>query len=105
MNIRWSPLAVEQVRDIASYIALDKPLAAVQWAEKIFDSAERLKDFPDSGRIVPEINTNEIREIVQGNYRVIYKVKPKEILNLARANDYSGLGNHFESIKVSVTFN
>ena len=82
MKLIWSPLAVEQVRDIAAYIALDKPSAAVQWAEKIFNSVERLSDFPDSGRVVAEIQRNEIREIVQGNYRVIYKVKPKEILIL-----------------------
>ncbi len=82
MIIIWSPLAVEQVRDIASYIALDKPSVAVQWAEKIFNSVERLTDFPNNGRVVPEINRNEIREIVQGNYRVIYKVKLKEILVL-----------------------
>ena len=75
-------MAVEQVRDIAAYIALDKPSAAVQWAEKIFNSVERLSDFPESGRVVPEIQRNEIREIVQDNYRVIYKVKPKEILVL-----------------------
>jgi plasmid stabilization system protein ParE len=83
LKITWSPLAVEQVRDIASYIALDKPSIAVQWVDKIFFSVERLAKFPDSGRIVPEINRNEIREIVQGNYRVIYKVKPKAILVLA----------------------
>ena len=82
MNITWSPLAVEQVRDIASYIALDKPLVAVQWAEKIFNSVGRLSAIPNSGRIVPEINRNEIREILLGNYRVIYKVKEKEILVL-----------------------
>ena len=82
MKLIWSPLAVEQVRDIAAYIALDKPSAAVQWAEKIFNSVERLSDFPESGRVVPEIQRNEIREIVQDNYRVIYKVKPKEILVL-----------------------
>ncbi len=82
MNIIWSPLAIEQVQHIASYIALDKPSIAVQWAEKIFNSVERLSDFPNSGRIVPEIKRNEIREIVQGNYRVIYKIKPKEVLIL-----------------------
>lgn len=82
MKITWSPLAVEQVRDIVSYIALDKPSAAEKWAEKIFNSVERLIDFPDSGRVVPEINRNEIREVVQGNYRVIYKVEEKEIFIL-----------------------
>ena len=82
MNLIWSPLAVEQVRDIAAYIALDKPSVAVQWAEEIFHSVERLSSFPDSGRIVPEIQRTEIREIVQGNYRVIYKLKAAEILIL-----------------------
>ncbi len=82
MKIIWSPSAVEQVRDIASYIALDKSAVAVQWVEKIFDSVARLSEFPESGRIVPEISRNEIREIVQGNYRIIYKVKPDEILIL-----------------------
>jgi len=82
LKIIWSPLAVEQVRDIASYIALDKPTVALEWAENIFDSVEILIDFPKSGRIVPEINRKEIRELIQGSYRIIYKIKPKEILVL-----------------------
>ena len=82
MKITWSPLAVEQVQDIASYIALDKPAAAKQWDEKIFSSVEILSEFPDSGRVVSEIKRKEIRELVQGNYRVIYKTKPKEVLIL-----------------------
>ncbi len=77
MKITWSPLAVDQVRDIASYIALDKPAVAVQRAEKIFNAVEVLYEFPESGRVVPEINRKEIRELVQGNYRLIYKTKPK----------------------------
>lgn len=92
MKIIWSPLAVEQVRDIASYIALDKPTVAEQWAEKIFNSVARLKEFPDSGRVVPEINRNEIREIMQGSYRVIYKVKSKEVLVLVVKNYCQQLG-------------
>ncbi len=82
MKITWSPLAVDQVRDIASYIALDKPAVAIQWAEKIFDSVGILLEFPESGRIVSEINRKEIRELIQGSYRIIYKIKPNEILVL-----------------------
>ena len=55
MKVIWSPLAVEQTRDIAFYIAQDKPSVAKQWAEDIFASVDRLTDFPKSGRIVPEI--------------------------------------------------
>ena len=82
MIITWSPLAVEQVRDIAEYIAIDKPSVAVTWAEEIFDSVQRLSDFPESGRIVPELKRSEIREVVNGNYRVIYKVTKSKILVL-----------------------
>lgn len=74
MNIIWSPLATEQARDIASYIAMDKPSAAASWIDSIFNSVERLNNFPESGRVVPEINRKNIREIVQGNYRIIYKI-------------------------------
>ena len=72
-------MAVDQTRDIAEYIALDKPSVAEQWVEDIFGSVERLSDFPESGRIVPEIQRSEIREVVQGNYRVIYKIQQTEI--------------------------
>ncbi len=82
MSVIWSPLATEKIRDIASYIALDNPSAAEQWIEKIFDAVKQLNDFPESGRIVPEIKRNDIRELVQGNYRVIYKVQNKDILIL-----------------------
>lgn len=82
MSVIWSPLATEKIRDIATYIALDKPAAAEQWIGKIFDSVKQLEDFPDSGRIVPEIKRNDIRELVQGSYRVIYKIHNKDILIL-----------------------
>lgn len=86
MKIVWSPLAVEQVQDIAAYIALDKPSVAIEWAEKIFNSVNQLIEFPDSGRIVPEIKRKEIRELVLKNHRIIYKVKSKEILILVVKN-------------------
>jgi len=79
LNIIWSPLAIEQARDIASYIALDKPSAAEKWVNDIFECVERLREFPESGRIVPEIKRSDTREIVQGNYRVIYKISESAI--------------------------
>jgi len=86
LKIIWSPLAVEQVQDIAAYIALDKPSVAIEWAEKIFNSVSQLIEFPESGRLVPEIKRKEIRELVLKNHRIIYKVKSKEILILVVKN-------------------
>lgn len=79
MNIVWSPLAVEQARDIASYIALDKPSAAEKWIEEIFSCVEKLSEFPEIGRMVPEIKRQDIREVIRGNYRVIYKISGQSI--------------------------
>jgi len=72
MELEWSPLAIERVIELAGYIALDKPDVAIKWAENIFDSTENLKNFPKLGREVPEINNEDYRELLEGNYRVIY---------------------------------
>ena len=72
MKIEWSPLAIERVLGLAEYIALDKPNVAIEWATDIFDSTEKLKDHPKLGRVVPEIRDEDYRELLEGNYRVIY---------------------------------
>ena len=82
MNVIWSPLAVDQLGEFAEYIALDKPSVALDWAEQMFESVFRLADFPLSGKVVPEIGRDDIREIINGNYRIIYRITEKEILIL-----------------------
>jgi plasmid stabilization system protein ParE len=79
MRIVWSPLALERIGEITSYIAQDNPEAARSWAENVFASAKNLSRFPESGRRVPEVRRKDLREIVMGNYRLIYRVKGQEI--------------------------
>ncbi|MNQ61428.1 Plasmid stabilization system protein [compost metagenome] len=87
MRIVWSPLALERVEDIAQYIAEDKPTAAVEWVEGLFATVERLADFPESGRVVPEVGAQRIREVMFGAYRVIYSVRDQvDILTVRRSN-------------------
>lgn len=87
MKIVWSPLALERVEDIAQYIAEDKPAAAAKWVDELFSTVERLADFPESGRIVPEVGAQRIREVIFGAYRVIYSVKEQvDILTVRRSN-------------------
>jgi plasmid stabilization system protein ParE len=82
MKIIWSPLSVDRMTEISEYIAEDNPDASIKWVESIFEIIDRLKQFPESGRIVPEIDKPHIREIIQGNYRIIYKVRQEEIFIL-----------------------
>ncbi|ESQ10963.1 MAG: type II toxin-antitoxin system RelE/ParE family toxin [Thiohalocapsa sp. PB-PSB1] len=87
MKVEWSPLALERVEDIAQYIAQDNPDAAAQWVTELFDTVERLAEFPESGRTVPEVGVHRIREVIFGAYRVIYSVKDKvEVLTVRRGS-------------------
>ena len=79
MNIQWSPFAIDKVTNIALYIAEYKPIAADKWVLSIFDAVEGLSSFPNLGRIVPEFNRDEIRELLHGNYRIIYQVSSSVI--------------------------
>ncbi len=79
MKIKWSPLSIDRVTEIALYIATDKVGAADKWIDSIFSAVEKLSEFPQSGRIVPEFKNENIRELLHGNYRIIYQVSQSEI--------------------------
>ena len=79
MRLNWSPLAIKRLSEIAKYIAMDNPVTAERWVDKIFTMVEKLSEFPERGRVVPELNNKMIREIISGNYRVIYKLENTKI--------------------------
>ncbi|HEY6172193.1 MAG TPA: type II toxin-antitoxin system RelE/ParE family toxin [Candidatus Kapabacteria bacterium] len=72
--VRWSRRALDRIRQIHNYIALDAPDTARKYAETLIRSTDRLVMLPLSGRIVPEFEQENIREIIKGNYRIVYKV-------------------------------
>ncbi|MGH9341024.1 MAG: type II toxin-antitoxin system RelE/ParE family toxin [Acidobacteriota bacterium] len=77
MRIVWSPLAIQRVREAAEYIARDKPGAAQRWIRGAFETVGRLAKLPHSGRVVPELGRPDIREVIYGFYRIIYRVTPR----------------------------
>ena len=79
MRVVWSPLAVDRASEIAGYIAQDKPSAAEKWIDTVFSKVEQLKSSPEIGRLVPEINGSQFRELIYGNYRIIYRIETKQI--------------------------
>ena len=79
MKIVWSPLAIERVGEIAEYISQDNPDAAVRWVNSLFERIGQIKDFARSGRKVPGINRDEIRELVYGNYRIVYRIESARV--------------------------
>jgi plasmid stabilization system protein ParE len=99
VKVEWSPLALERVEDIAQYIARDDPDAAVRWVVELFDTVGRLADFPESGRIVPEVGIRRIREVIFGAYRVVYSGRKKvEVLTVRRDSQLLRLNELDESV-------
>ena len=82
MRIVWSPLAIQRLREAVEYIARDKQGAAERWLEGAFEAVGRLAELPQSGRVVPELGRPDIREVIYGNYRIIYRVSPEAVLVL-----------------------
>ena len=79
MRIIWSPLAIDRASEIAGYIAQEKPSSAKKWIDTVFSKVEQLKSSPEIGRIVPEINDSQFRELIYGNYRIINRIETKKI--------------------------
>ena len=69
----WSEESISDIEGIYDYIARDSPLYAKYQVESIGNSVERLCQFPESGRYLPEFPHLPHREILIGNYRVIYR--------------------------------
>ncbi|HBC86406.1 MAG TPA: type II toxin-antitoxin system RelE/ParE family toxin [Lentisphaeria bacterium] len=74
-EIRWTLQALDDVEAIAKYISRDSTHYAQLFTIKVFDAVRQIEIFPESGRIVPEIKQKYIREIILGNYRIIYRQK------------------------------
>ena len=79
MRIIWSPRAIERVSEVAGYIAEDNLAAAERWIDAIFERVKTLEKFPEIGRIVPEANRKEIRELLFKGYRIIYRYEEEQI--------------------------
>jgi plasmid stabilization system protein ParE len=82
VKVVWSALALERVVEIGEFIARDRPQAAADWIEGVFESTGRLARFPKSGRPVPESARTDLREIIYGSYRVIYRTDPEYVVIL-----------------------
>jgi plasmid stabilization system protein ParE len=72
----WSEAALEHLREIHDWIAQDSRRNADAMLRRIAASTDRLADFPESGRQVPERPMGPHREVIVGSYRVIYRYSP-----------------------------
>jgi toxin ParE1/3/4 len=79
MTILWTEHALACLAEIEDFIAQDDPVAAVLLVENLIARTDILKDHPLAGRRVPEVPKSSLRELVEANYRIVYRVRADSI--------------------------
>jgi toxin ParE1/3/4 len=79
VEIRWTLQAAEDLESIVGFMGSDSPHYARLAAMDVFGAIEKLADFPQSGRMVPEVRSADVREIVLGHYRIIYRIRRETV--------------------------
>ena len=79
MRVHWTENAIGHLVNIYEYIAVNSPTYGKWMVDRITRRSEQIAEQPLSGRKVPEYNAEDIRELIENPYRVIYRVKPDQI--------------------------
>jgi len=72
-EVVWTHSALQDLNDIAEYIALDNEAAAEKLVKSVFNKTDRLSEFPLSGRVPPELQSSVYREVIASPCRIIYR--------------------------------
>ncbi|HEX8693003.1 MAG TPA: type II toxin-antitoxin system RelE/ParE family toxin [Longimicrobium sp.] len=80
MKVVWSDTALAQLRAIHAYIAQNSERYAQRTVDRLTNRTKQIAQFPRSGRVVPEFESEDIRELIEGHYRLIYEIQPRQIV-------------------------
>ena len=81
-EIKFTEQSIEDLEEIAAYISADSPYYAALQIQKLIHRTDILKNFPRLGRMVPELKVKSIRELIEGNYRIIYRIVNKNLVHI-----------------------
>ena len=79
MKVVWTEHALQCLTEIEDYIAMDDPATAVVFVERLIRRTDILVDQPQAGRTVPEVPGRELRELIEGNYRMVYRINESTV--------------------------
>ncbi|MEB3309171.1 MAG: type II toxin-antitoxin system RelE/ParE family toxin [Snowella sp.] len=94
MKVFWTDKAIEQLKAIHNYHAQISPEYATRLVDLITRRSEQIANFPNSGRMLPEMNLEQIREIIETNYRIIYYVGVDRVDVLAVVHSQQKLSSY-----------
>jgi toxin ParE1/3/4 len=79
VHIIWTESAGNDLIEIKEYISLDSELQAELFIEALYTKAQVLSQFPEIGKLIPELPNTSYRELLYKRYRIIYRFSGKEI--------------------------
>ena len=79
MKLIWTDPSIEDLRAVRDYIARDSDYYAADLVAQLVLSVEKLLRFPRLGRVVPEAQDENIRQLVHQNYRIIYRIAGERV--------------------------
>ena len=82
VRIKWTKLAIEDLKGIYDYISRDSKKYARIQVLKLRNRTNILKSYPLSGKFIPEYNDERYRELEEGSYRIIYKIVNPESIHI-----------------------
>ena len=93
--IRWTPQAADDLDEIREFIARDSKRYARLLVERLVQRVDELEHFPRAGRVVPELRQDDIRELIHGSYRIVYRLEATRVRILTvfhASRRFPGLG-------------
>ena len=72
--LRWTEQAVQDLESIRDFIERDSPRYGRLVVERLVEATSRIELFPLSGRMVPELGREDLRELIVGDYRIVYRL-------------------------------
>lgn len=83
MRVHWTNTAIDHLLSIYEYVSHDSDVYADRLMDRLTRRSQQIGTFPRSGRSVPEYEAPDIREVIEGSYRIIYRIKKEQIDVLA----------------------
>lgn len=99
VEVNWTLLVLEDVENIAEFIAHDSEQYAAIQVTRFFDLVKILEKHPLAGRVVPEFNIETVRELPMGNYRIVNRIVSEarvDIVTVHHSNRLLSNNPHFE---------
>ena len=82
VKINWTNFALQDLNEIAEFISKDSVRYAQMTVKYLFESPSLLKTHPKAGRVVPEFKEENLRELVRGSYRIVYRIVDKNRIDI-----------------------